>query len=561
MESFKDSRRGVSKTVIAAAVVLIIIIVVAALYVLEVGPFAKPSFPGIIMGTTDSVESSVDPAQAYDYFGWEILSNTGATLVETEPGTGNILPCLATSWSPSDDGLTWNFTLRQGVYFDDNVTEFNATYVKYSFDRSMGIASPDGPQLNIGYSDIIENVTVISKYVVQFNLKIPFASFLGLMACAASSMVNPAYAGGWKTTWGMGDIVNYTAGDARASNPMDLGPYKLTKWTRAAGKDKEMLLEANPYYWRAGYPKTEEIKIKFYADATSLRQAIEGGEVDIAFRHITATDINDLKTKTNVKVWEGTGAEIQYMVFQEDPVGTLPQLNDTRIRIAIAAALNRSEVCETVFLGQKTPLYSMIPIGMLGHTEAFKALGDANYTLTQSLLAEVGYNATHKLPIELWYETSGHYSSSADQAALYKEQLEGSGVISVTLKSADWPSYRVNRNTGVMHVFIYGWYPDYIDPDDYAFLYWASWLNHHYSEYNATNHYQDMVNAYDAARATTNETLREELYAELEDYAVMDCPIVPIWQGRGFAVTKLDIKGVYLDITETWRMWYLYKEG
>ena len=321
-----------------------------------------------------------------------------------------------------------------------------------------------------------------------------------------------------------------------------------------------MILEANPYYWRTGYPKTEKIKIKFYADATSLRQAIEGGEVDIAFRHIAPADIEDLKTKTDLKVWEGTGAQIQYMIFQENPVGTLPQLNDTRIRIAIAACLNRSEVCETVFLGQKTPLYSMIPIGMMGHTEAFQALGDANYTLTQSLLAELGYNETNKLPIELWYETGGHYPSSADQAALYMEQLEASGVISVTPKYDDWPKYRTNRNEGIMHVFIYGWYPDYIDPDDYAFLYWATWINHHYAKYNATNNYQNMVDAYNAARATTNVTLREELYAELEEYAVEDCPMVPIWQGRGYAVTKIEIKGVYLDITETWRMWYLYKE-
>jgi len=559
MKKFRDSRKGVSTTVIVAAVVLIIIVVVAALYALELPPFARPPFKGIIMGTTDSIESAIDPAQAYDYFGWEILSNTGATLVETEPGTGDILECLATDWDVSEDGLTWNFTLREGVLYEDG-TEFNATHVKYSFDRNIGIASPDGPQVNIGYSDIIENVTVISEYVVQFNLKIPFTPFLSLMTCASSAMVNPTYAGGWKTDWGMGDIVNYTAGDARASNPMDLGPYKLTKWTRAAGKDKEMLLEANPNYWRDGYPKTEKIKIKFYADATALRLAIEAGDIDIAFRHITLTDIQDLKDDPDLKVWEGAGAQIQFMVFQEDPVGTLPQLNDTRIRRAIAAAINRSEVCETVFLGEFAPLYSMMPIEMMGHTEAFQEIGDANYTLTQSLLAELGYNETNKLPIELWYETGGHYPSSADQAALYKEQLEASGVISVTLKYDDWPKYRTNRNEGIMHVFIYGWYPDYIDPDDYAFLYWATWINHHYAKYNATNNYQNMVDAYNAARATTNVTLREELYAELEEYAVEDCPMVPIWQGRGFAVTKLEIKGVYLDITETWRMWYLYKE-
>ena len=366
----------------------------------------------------------------------------------------------------------------------------------------------------------------------------------------------------------MGDIVNYTAGDARASTPMDLGPYVLTKWERVAGKDHEMRLEANPNYWNkeAGLPKTEKIIIKFYADPTALRLAIEAGDIDVAFRHITATDIEDLQGKPEVvKVWQGVGAAIQFMVFQEDPVGDLDQLNDSRVRRALAACLNRSEVCTTVFLGQVSPLYSMIPTGMIpyrpvGVPGPFKVLGDANYTYAKSLLADLGYSETNKLKIELWYETSGHYPSSPDQAELYKSQFEASNVITVTLKSADWPSYRINRNEGVMHVFIYGWYPDYIDPDNYCFLNWAAWINHHYAKYNATNYYNEMRAKYDAGRASTNETERISLYNDLEDYAVLDCPMVPIWQGAAWAVTKPNIKGVYLDITQTWRIWLLYEE-
>ncbi|TET19669.1 redoxin domain-containing protein [Candidatus Bathyarchaeota archaeon] len=523
----------------------------------------------LIMGTTDSVESTIDPAQAYDFFGWEIIQNTGCTLVEVEPGSSataeDYNPALATSWTTSSDLKTWTFTLRKSVLFDDG-TEFNATHVKYSFDRSMGIASPDGPQLNMEYGAIIDNVDVVSKYVVKFNLKIPFGPFLALMACQASSIVNPEYAEGWKTNWSVNDIVYYTAGDPRASTPMDLGPYVLTKWTRVSGKDHEMTLEANPNYWKkaAGLPKTEKIIIKFYADATALRLAIEVGDIDVAFRHLRATDIEDLKANPDLKVWQGVGTAIQYMIFQQDPLAGLPQLDDSRVRRALTACLDRPEVCTTVFLDQAYPLYSMIPTGMMGRPEGvpgpFKVLGDANYTYAKSLLADLGYNEANKLEVELWYETSGHYPSSPDQAALYKEQIEASGVISVTLKSADWPHYRTNRNEGVMHVFIYGWYPDYIDPDNYCFLYsaHAAWLNHHYAKYNATNNYIALKAAYDAARATTNDTERISLYNELEDYAVEDCPLVPIWQGAAWAVTKPNIKGVYLDITQSWRMWYLY---
>jgi len=572
MKKAKDSRKGVSTTVVVAAIILIIIVVVAALYALGLPPFARAPFEGIIMGTTDSVESAIDPAQAYDFFGWEIIMNTGSGLVEVKPGSSataeDYKPALATSWTTSTDLKTWNFTLRQGVLFEDG-TEFNASHVKYSFDRNIGIASPDGPQLNMEYDAIIDTVEVVSKYVVKFNLKIPFAPFLGLMACQASYIVNPDYAGGWQTDWGMEDIVWYENGtNARTRNPMDLGPYKLTEWKRVGGKDDRMRLEANPNYWNnvTGLPKTEKIIIEFYKDAVALRQAIEAGEIDAAFRHLSATDIEDLKDDPDVKVWRGTGAAIQYMIFQEDPLTGLPQLNDARIRRALAACLNRSQVTTTVFLGQSSPLYSMIPTGMIGRPEGvpgpFEVLGDANYTYARSLLAELGYNETNKLEIELWYETSGHYPSSAEQAQLYKSQFEASGVITVhsPLQGREWSEYRTKRNEGAMHVFVYGWYPDYIDPDNYVFLYWATWLGHHYTKYNATNNYFDMKDAYDAARSSTNETERIELYNELEGYAVEDCPVVPIWQGAAWAVTKPNIKGVYLDITQTWRIWLLYEE-
>lgn len=100
---------------------------------------------------------------------------------------------------------------------------------------------------------------------------------------------------------------------------MDLGPYKLTEWVRTAGKDDRMVLGANPYYWNAagGYPKTERIIYEFYADSTALRLAIEAGDIDIAYRHISPTDIIDLQANPNVKVWKGTGAAI--------PIHNLPR--------------------------------------------------------------------------------------------------------------------------------------------------------------------------------------------------------------------------------------------
>jgi peptide/nickel transport system substrate-binding protein len=546
--------KAISRMAIVGIVIVIIVIAAVAGYYL-----LQPTEKILIMGTTDSVESCLDPARAYDFFGWEIIQSLGSGLVEYRPGaTGaaeDIVPALATSWSVSEDGKVWTFNLRQGVKFDDG-TEFNATHVKYTFDRGIGIADPDGPFVGIGYGDIIENVTVVSKYVVKFYLKIPFSAFLSLLACQASYIVDPKYAPMHGTSWNVTDVIEYKAGDARASHPMGLGPYKLTKWTRVAGKDSEMRLEANPNYWNAtgGYPKTKTIVIKFYADSAGLALAIDAGEIDIAFRQLAATDINNLKTKTNLKVWEGTGAFIQYLVLQEKRA----PFNDTRIRQAVAAAINRTTVVNTVFLGQVQKLYSMIPVGMFGHTDAFLALGDPNYTRTIELLSQVGYNETNKLTFTLWYETSGHYPQSPQLAQVLKSSLEASGVISVTLQGLDWAAYRDARRAETMDAYILGWYPDYIDPDDYIYPFLhssgGSWLHHNYNN-------TQMDQLIEWARGNTTESARENLYEQIQDLMVDDCPIIPIYQGSAWAVTKLNIKGVYLDITQSWRHWLVYAEG
>ncbi len=459
---------------------------------------------------------------------------------------------MATSWSVSDDGLTWTFNLRKGVKFSDG-TEFNATYVKYSIDRGLSLAVPEGPFVGIGIGDIIDSVEVSDKYQVKFHLKIPFGPFLSLMASPVTYIVNPKYAP-------MDKVVNYVEGDARASYPMDLGPYILTNWTRKAGKDYEMRLEANPNYWAAkqGLPKTKKIIIKFYSDATALALAIDSGDIDVAFRQLKAADIDKFKTKSNVKVWQGTGAFIQYAIFQEK----IKPFDDPRVRRAVAAALNRTALAKTVFRGQVNNLYSLIPNGMMGHIDAYKTLGDANYSYTRKVLSDPTiyggpYDENHKLVIDLYYETSGHYPQSADQAAVIKSSLEGSGVIQVNLHGLDWPAYRVKRGEENMPLYIYGWYPDYVDPDNYIYPFLhssgSSWLHDNYKN-------EKVDSLIEKARASSDPKVREDLYKQIQNIMVQDAPIVPMFQGSAWAVTKPGVTGVYLDISQVWRLWLLEKK-
>jgi ABC-type transport system substrate-binding protein len=340
----------------------------------------------LVVGTTDSVETSLDPAEAYDYFGDNSVYNLGAPLVYIKPGSAagpnDFMPGLATKWSVSADGLTYTFDLRQGLKYRDG-SDFTADSVKYSFDRNIGLAIPDGSQVALGYSDIISSVTVTSPYQVAITLKHPFSPFVALMAFSGSFVVNPNFAPNTP-----GQAVQYVEGDASASNPNDLGPYLLTEWTRKAGKDYEMKLDANPNYFNAADVKNKHVIFKFYSDATALALAIKSGDIDMAFRQLTSTDIKSMMSDSSVKVWEGTGAFIQYICFQEK----MAPFDDAKFRQAFAAALDRKELTQTVFLGQANPLYSMIPNGMAFQTDGYKALGDANLTPLTTMLRDMGYS-------------------------------------------------------------------------------------------------------------------------------------------------------------------------
>jgi peptide/nickel transport system substrate-binding protein len=538
---------------IAIALIVIIVVGAAGVYLFMFPP--GPAVPTIVMGTTDSVESSIDMAQAYDYFGWEMIISLSSGLVEIEPGSQagaeDIEPALATDWIATGGGTIWDFELRQNVTFPDG-REFNATDVKYTFDRNcnltgVGLYEEDGPQLNMDYQGVILNVTILSEFVVRFYLKIAFAPFLQLLSCAASYMVDRAVAP-------MDELVGY---DTDAQTPCALGPFLLQEWVRIGGSDDHITLVKNPDYWNAaaGYPKMDRIIVKMYASNTALSSAMSAGEIDIAYRQLTAEQINAFKADANVEVWEGIGAQIQYLCFQQ----RVYPYNETEVRQAIAAGINRTHICETVFLGTFDPLYSIIPQGMAFANTAFDKW-EYNVTLVQELLAPFGYNAGNKLMLNLTYESSGHYPSSEAQALVYQQDWEDTGVIDVTLNGLDWPSYRLARNAGTMDVFIYGWYPDFIDPDNYGFLPFASWLNMGYNDtYPAGGIAQCAL--WNAGRSAPNDTARGEAYADLQNLQADECSVIPLWQSSTVVVTSLDVKGVVLDITVNWRHWLVYLEA
>ncbi len=544
-------------TYIAAAVLIIIILAGVGYYFYSSTSVPSMTTTGmptttmptykdtIVIGTTDTVQTTLDPADAYDYFAQSvIMTNIANGLVEYRPGTTEFVPALATDWTVSPDGLTWTFNLRQGVKFADG-TPFDASVVKYSIDREFAIDESSGPFAGVGIDTMINKTVVTSQYQIQFVLNAPFSAFLAIVAFQAMWPVNPNVAP-------MHSIVNYT-GDVKTEINTNIGAYMVTGWQRTGGKDVEIDLQANPNYWNAsgGYPKTKNIILKIYSDSTSLNLAMQSGAIDIAYRQLSPTDNQAYQSNANFKFWEGPGTFIQYLCFNAKS----PPFNNVAVRQAVAAALDRSLITNTVFLGQVDPLYSMIPAGMSYHTEAFKTYGDANVAQATSLLQSAGYSASNPLKFTLTYPT-GHYSSTDGISSAIKQALEKTGMVQVTLASEPWANYKASTQSDQLQAYIYGWYPDFLDPWDYTQPFLPAdgrgFLNTHYVS-------PDMTALIKTVGSSTDTSVLATTYASIQDLTAKDAPVVPLFQGKSTAVSNLKVGGLILDTTIWFRAYLLWE--
>ena len=473
----------------------------------------------IVYGTTDKV-SKLDPADAYDFHTWELFYNVYQGLLGYAPGTSNLVPGLAESYSANAATDEFTYKLRRGVKFSDG-SPLNAQAVKWSIDRVVALKG-DPSALITSY---VDTVTVVDDFTVKFKLKNPCGYFPAISATPPYYPVSPNIY--------PEDKIIQNPDELKGGKLVGLGAYNLVSFKR----DEEVILEANPNYW-GKKPAVDRVVIRYYADATTLRLALEKGEVDLIFRFVNPSDIKDLSSNKKFVTYKLPGQQIRYLCFETSE----SVFQDKRLRQAVAALINRPEILQKVYLGLNSPLYSMIPNGMIYHSDDFKTvMGDGNVVMADKLLAQAGFSAAKPFQMELWYTPSHYGDPEVNMAEVLKAQIEKSKLIKVSLKSAEWSTYIEQWGNKQMPTFLLGWYPDFLDPDNYTNPFASTEGSPGMGIYFSDKEWDAL---FVKEQSSVDLKVRESAFKELQKRWTVDVPTVPIWQGDLYIFAKPNVKGV-----------------
>jgi peptide/nickel transport system substrate-binding protein len=296
-----------------------------------------------------------------------------------------------------------------------------------------------------------------------------------------------------------------------------------------------------------GAASNEGANLKHYADPNNLKLDVQQGNIDVAGRILTATDVADLEKDSKVKVHKGPGGELRYMVFNFDtmPFGAkTPEADPAKalaVRQAVAHLVDRDVIASQVFKNTYTPVYSYVPQGFEGASEPLKSLygdgsGKPSLDKAKKVLADAGISSAVDLKLQY---TDRYGTSAADEYALVKQQLEKSGLFTVDLKSTEWTTYTKERRADAYPVYQLGWFPDYSDADNYLtpFFIPGNFLGNHYENAAVT----EVVNK---QLVTTDKAERSKLIGEAQEAIAKDLSTIPLLQGAQVMVAGTDVKGV-----------------
>ncbi len=443
---------------------------------------------------------TLDPQKTSGTLTFQVLKSIYDTLVEPDQ-TGKIVPALAEKWSVSPDSLTWTFTLRKGVVFQ-NGDKLTSRDVKATFNRirSKKTASPKAKEF-----DAIKEIDTPDNYTIVFKLKEPSAPFLA------------ALASGW------GAILPESlidSGHNFASEPVGTGPYSLSEWVR----DSKIVLKKNPGYWMKGLPVIDTVVLDIIPERSVVVQGIISGQIDIAYR-VDKDDLPTLKANPDIKIEKSLSSLILVMAMN----CSRPPLNDLRVRQAINYAIDKQKVLDIAYGGGKI-------IGtFLDYSNAyykdFTNLYPYNPEKARELIKEAGVTKDTVLQLVL----PQNYELHVKAGVMYQEMLTKVG-LNVKIKLVDWSTWisEVYRQSK-FDLTVIG-HTGKLDPDGTLAGYggmkrYVKWNN------------PECLSLINKARVTTGFEARKKLYDRALEIMAKEVPFMYLGSNYVYNAIRKDVTG------------------
>ncbi len=480
--------------------------------------------------------TSLDPAFSKDQATMWCDNQLYNGLVQID-GALHVKPCIAKSWTISDDGLTYDFILRKDVFFHDHAQFPNGKGRKvvaqdfvYSFNRLIdSTVASTGGWLFHNKVDVNQPFEAINDTVFRIHLLSSFQPLLGMLTLQYCSVVPK-------------EVVDFYGKDFR-SHPIGTGPFKLVRWE----ENNTLILKRNEAYFEtdtAGnrLPYLEGVRFSFIADKGTEFLQFSQGKLDF----MTGLDISykDKLLTADGKLQEEWKHQL---VFEKMPylnteylgISMLKQpveaLKNKKVRQAINYAIDRKKMITFLRNGIGVPAeHGMIPKGIPCFDD--KVVKGYTYDPQKSkqLLEEAGY------PNGKGIGTIKIYSNPSYQDLITNIANELTN-IGITLEIENTPAtfLREAMRKNEVPFFRASWIGDYPDGENYLTLF--------YSKNGAPPNYTFFKNEqydklYEAALKETNQEKVYALYHQMEQLIIEEAPVVPLFYDE---VTRFKQKYVH----------------
>jgi peptide/nickel transport system substrate-binding protein len=444
----------------------------------------------------------------------------------------NPLPLLATEWTVAPDGLRYRFKLCEGVKWHDG-KDFTADDVAFSI-LTLKQYHPRGRATFAN----VEQASVLGPHEVELVLSKPAPYLLAAFAGFESPIVpKHLYEG------------TNVADNPHNAAPIGTGPFRFAEWARGS----HVRLVRNENYWGAPKPYLDQIIFRFIVDPAAAAVAIESGDVQVSVANLPLADIARLKAKPNLVV---STAAVPYSPTIARAEFNLenPYLADIRVRHAIAYAINKDFIVNTVYLGYATRLDGPISPDLAKFYTPDVPKYAFNPARAEALLDEAGYKrGPDGYRFRLFIDPT-QPSGPPKQTAEYFAQALGKVGIKVELRTQDFAAFVKRIFTDRSFDIAIEGMSNFYDPTvGIQRLYWSKTFKPGVPFTNGSKYLSPEVDRLlESAAVEIDPARRRKLFDEFQTVVVEDLPTLDLVTPSVITIYDKRVKNLQVGAEHLW---------